>query len=427
MHTLKSLIPQPFKNIYHLVQAVLANVWYGFPSRKLTIIGVTGTDGKTTTVQLIARIFEEAGRKVALASTINFKIGDKEWLNTSKHTTLGSFATQKFLRQAVQEKCDVVIIETASHALDQYRVWGIRYAVAVITNVTREHLDYHKTMARYRRAKKRLFDKAKVAVVNLDMESPEEFLKGKYDAKITYSTQETSAQVLAHSVHLRLDGSTFVIDNQTFAFALPGMFNIENALAAISVGVSQGISLEVMARALSMVTGVPGRMEKVPNNHGIEILIDYAVTPNALEKLYSLVSEMKSSKTSKIIAVFGACGERDRGKRPMMGAIVSSYADIIILTNEDPYYEKPERIVNEIAKGITGKKRGKTCFRIMNRRKAVEKALKLAQKGDIVVITGKGAEETMAIGKQRIAWNDRRAVEELLVDAGMITRKKPQR
>jgi UDP-N-acetylmuramoyl-L-alanyl-D-glutamate--2,6-diaminopimelate ligase len=417
MHFFKSIVPQQVKNIYHLAQAILAMVWYGFPSKKLKIIGVTGTDGKTTTTQLITRIFEEAGHKVAMASTINFKIGDKEWVNTSKHTTLGSFATQKFLKQAAEEKCDIVILEVASHALDQYRVWGIGYAVAVITNVTREHLDYHRTMDRYRRAKRRLFDYAKVAVVNLDMENPDQFLRGKYEKKITYSVRETSAQVLAHNIHLQLDTSTFEVDNQLFELAIPGMFNIENALAAISVGISQGIDLAVMAQALKKVTGVSGRMEKIANVQGIEILIDYAVTPNALEKLYDLVSQMKPKKDSKIIAVFGACGERDRGKRPIMGEIVSSYADVVILTNEDPYHENPHRIVNEIAKGITGKKRGKNYFHIMNRRKAIARALKLAQEGDIIVITGKGAEEIMVIGEQRIPWNDKRAIEELLLSA----------
>lgn len=414
MYDFQLRMPQFIKNIYHLAQAILAVVYYGFPSRKLNIIGVTGTDGKTTTTQLIAKIFEEAGHKVALASTINFKLGDTEWVNSSKHTTLGSFATQKFLRRAVQEKCDVVILEIASHALDQYRVWGITYAVAVITNVTREHLDYHKTMERYRRTKKRLFDHAKIAVVNLDMENPEQFLQGNYKKTVTYSLQETAAQVLAQNIHLRLDGSTFKVDNQVFELSLPGLFNIENALAALSVGMAQGIDVAVMAQALKKVTGVSGRMEKVANTRGLTILIDYAVTPNALEKLYSLVSTMKPRKTSKIIAVFGACGERDRGKRPIMGAIVSSYADVVILTNEDPYDEKPQRIVNEIAKGVTGKKRGMNWFHIMNRRKAIAKALKLAREGDIMVITGKGAEETMAVGKQRIAWNDKCVIEEVL-------------
>lgn len=414
MHFLKSLVPQFVKNWYHFLQAVMANIWYGFPARKLNIIGITGTDGKTTTIQLAVKIFEEAGYKVAMASTINFKIGNEEWVNSSKYTTMASFALQKFLRQAAQEKCTVVLLETGSHALDQYRVWGIKYAVAAITNITREHLDYHKTMERYRRAKKRLFDHAKIAVVNMDMDTPEEFLEGKYEKRITYGIQDTSAQILAQNVSLSLDGSTFVVDEQLFALSLPGMFNVENALAAIGIGVSQGITLDVMAQALRKVTGVAGRMEKISNDRGLEIVIDYAVTPNALEKLYSLIVQTKPHVDSKIIAVFGACGDRDRGKRPLMGEIVSSYADVIILTNEDPYYENPQRIVNEIAKGVNGKKRGENYFHIMNRRDAFVRALKVAREGDVIVITGKGAEETMAIKETRLPWNDKRVMQELL-------------
>ena len=327
---------------------------------------------------------------------------------------MASFPLQKFLRQAAYEHCDVVIIETGSHALDQYRVWGISYAVAAITNVTREHLDYHKTMARYRRAKKRLFDHARVAVVNMDMENPEEYLDGSYEKKITYSTQDRSAHILAHDIQLSLGATTFFVENQKFEIVLPGMFNVENALAAISIAFSQGIALKVCAEALAKVSGVSGRMEVIANNRGLHIIIDYAVTPNALEKLYELITRMHPAKNSKIIAVFGACGDRDRGKRPIMGEIVSSYADIVIVTNEDPYYEKPQRIINEIAKGIVGKKRGKNYFHILNRRKAIEKALKIAGEGDVVVVTGKGAEETMAVGAARIPWNDKRVIEEVL-------------
>lgn len=414
MRFLKNLVPQSMKNVYHLFSAVAANVVYGFPGKKLKIVGVTGTDGKTTTTQLVMGVFEGAGYKVAMASTIDFKIGDERWVNTSKHTTLSSFAVQKFLKRALREEVDYVVLETSSHALDQYRVWGIDYLVAVITNVTREHLDYHKTIARYRRAKKRLFDRASIAVVNLDMENPQEFLDGVYERKVTYGIQDMSAQILAQNVRLRLEGSTFTIDDQVFDIALPGMFNIENALAAVAVGASQGIALEVMAEVLKKMAGVPGRMEKISHDRGVEILIDYAVTPNALEKLYELVTKMKPRKESKIIAVLGACGERDRGKRPIMGEIVSSYADIVILTNEDPYHENPQRIVNEIAKGVKGKKRGRDCFHIMNRREAIAKALKLAQAGDIVVVTGKGAEESMAVGDRRIPWNDKKVIKELL-------------
>lgn len=414
MHALKSLVPQSVKNFYHLAQALTANIWYRFPSRRLKVIGVTGTDGKTTTTQLIVRILEEAGYKVAMASTISFKIGAKEWVNRSKYTTLAAFSTQKFLRRAADAHCDYVVLETGSHALDQHRVWGIRYAVAAITNVTREHLDYHKTMERYRKAKLRLFDMADAAVVNLDMEDPDEFLRGGHEKKITYSAKEVTAQILAQNIELRLDGSSFSVDGHVFSLALPGLFNIENALAAIGVGVSQGISLEIMMEALKKIASVPGRMEKVANDRGVEILIDYAVTPNALEKLYSLVSRMKPKPESKIIAVLGACGDRDRGKRPIMGEIVASYADIVILTNEDPYYEDPDRIVDEIAKGVVGKIENESYFRIMDRRQAIRKALDTAREGDIVVVTGKGAEETMAVAEKRIPWNDRRVIEELL-------------
>lgn len=417
MHFLKSLLPQGAKNVYHLAQAVAANVLYGFPSRKIKVIGVTGTDGKTTTVQCIARILEEAGYKVAVASTINFKLNGEEWVNRSKFTTLSSFAVQKFLRRAVAGNCDYVVLETSSHALDQYRVWGIDYRVAVVTNITREHLDYHKTMTAYRRAKRRLFERAEIAVVNMDMEDPQEFLRAGSGQKITYGIQEPTAQVLAQQVKLSLKGSTFEVDSQTFELRLPGIFNVENALAAVSVGMSQHIPLGVMSRALARMAGVPGRMERVENNRGVEILIDYAVTPHALEKLYTLVSQMKPSPESKIIAVFGACGDRDRGKRPIMGEIVSSHADCIILTNEDPYYEDPERIVREILAGIRNKTPEVDLWTVMDRREALQKALRLANPGDVVVVTGKGAEEVMAVKNERIPWNDKKVITELLSEA----------
>jgi UDP-N-acetylmuramoyl-L-alanyl-D-glutamate--2,6-diaminopimelate ligase len=413
MNHLKKLVPQFVKNFYHLVQAVAANIQYGFPGRRLKVIGITGTNGKTTTTQLITKILEEAGHKVAMASTINFKLGDKEWVNTSKYTTLSSFQVQKFLRQAVAARCEYAVLETSSHALDQYRVWGVPYTAAVITNVTREHLDYHHTMAKYRKAKKRLFAQARIAIVNRDMESPEEFLEGEHDRRLAYSLLDSRAEVLAHKLMAGLEGSTFEVDGQAFTLHLPGLFNVENALAAIATGLSQNISLETMSQALAKVQRVPGRMEEVPNSLGIKILIDYAVTPDSLEKLYSLIHQMKPSETSKIIAVFGACGERDRGKRPIMGEIVSSYADYIILTNEDPYHEDPRRIVREIRLGIHNKTPQTNLWVIMDRRKAIQKALKLAQPGDVVVVTGKGAEETMAIGDERLSWNDRKVIEEI--------------
>jgi len=467
---IKKLIPQAIKNTYHLKLAILANLWYGFPSNELKVIGVTGTNGKTTTVQMITRILEEAGFKTAAISTINFKIDRKEWINTTKFTTLSSFAIQKFIREAVRSGCEYLVLETSSHALDQYRTWGINYKIAVITNVTREHLDYHRTMDEYRRAKLKLFKKAQVAIVNLDMENTSYFLQFNNKDKFGYTTQNQNAKIKnqndpnkslrdngasnakckiisAENIEPGIDYSKFIINNQQFMISLPGLFNIENALAAICVGLSEDINLEKISQALGKLKGVPGRLEYVSNNKELNIIIDYAVTPDSLEKLYKLIKQIKevrppstltakggqTSKDSRVIAVFGACGERDRGKRPIMGEIVSQYADYIIVTNEDPYHENPQKIIDEVFAGAIphpptpspdgrgwpvrpgeGKTEGINSFRILDRRKAIKKALQIAKPGDFVIITGKGAEETMAVRDKRIPWNDKKVIQEVL-------------
>lgn len=411
-HTSKRLIPQSLKNCYHLAHAMLANVRYGFPSRKITVIGVTGTNGKTTTTQFIARILEHSGKKVAVASTINFQIGEKKWANASKFTTLSPWKLQKFLRDAVEAGCTHAVLEISSHALDQNRVWGIGYAIAVLTNVTREHLDYHRTMAEYRRVKRRLFILAERAVINLDMEAPEYFCPDARKQAVFYSTKNPKADLLAEDIALDFKGTEFAVAGRPFRLNVPGLFNIENALAALGVARLLDIDLSAAREALASIASVPGRMELVPNKDGVDIIIDYAVTPDAFEKLYASILPLKIPGT-KIIHVFGACGDRDRGKRPLMGGIVSGYADIVILTNEDPYHEDPERIIDDIEKGVT-KKRDKDYFRIFDRREAIRKALAFAEIGDIVLITGKGAEMTMAVGDERLPWNERSVIEEEL-------------
>jgi len=442
MHKFKALFPRFLKNWYHLSQAVSANLIYRFPSNKIKVIGVTGTNGKTTTVQMITRILEEAGKKVAMASTVNFKLGEKEWANATKYTTLSPFAVQKFIRQAVDAKCDYLVLETSSHSLDQYRVWGVNYQTAVITNVTREHLDYHRTMEKYRAAKLKLFKNVKVAVVNLDMEKPADFLALKNAKKYGYTTKNQESRIknqgvekmLADKIELGINYSKFIIHDSCFLLHLPGLFNIENALAATCVGLAEGISLKKIAEALEKIKGVPGRLENIPNDKGLKIIIDYAVTPDSLEKLYQFVLTFRKTSdvqeghpmsSSKIIAVFGSCGERDRGKRPMMGEIVSRAADYVIITNEDPYHEDPKRIINEVFEGVINDKsqfqnpnfkkvEGVNCWRILDRREAIKKALALAKAGDIVLVTGKGAEETMAVGDQRIPWSDKKVILEEL-------------
>ena len=446
MHKLKNLIPQNIKNLYHLAQAILANLIYGFPSKKIKVIGVTGTNGKTTTVQMIAKILEEAGnpvepgghgaRKVAVASTINFRINGDEEINKTKFTTLSSWAVQKFIKKAIENKCEYLVLETSSHSLDQYRVWGVAYQTAVITNVTREHLDYHKTMEEYRKAKIQLFKKVKTAVVNLDMENPNDFFKFETGNKYGYTTKMTNGKfpmtnleiIKAEDMILGIQNTKYKIFRhsgtppgrwQNFNLNLLGEFNIENALAATCVGLSENIDLETIAKALEKIKLVPGRMERVINEKEINIIIDYAVTPDSLEKLYELIKSIRDNspeirESSKIIAVFGSCGERDRGKRPIMGEIVSKKADFVIVTNEDPYDEDPMQIINEVSEGIKNRIEGNNFWKILDRREAIRKALELAKAGDFVVVTGKGAEETMAVGDKRIPWNDRKVIEEEL-------------
>ncbi|NCA94251.1 MAG: UDP-N-acetylmuramoyl-L-alanyl-D-glutamate--2,6-diaminopimelate ligase, partial [Sphingobacteriia bacterium] len=448
------------KNIYHLLQAVLANIRFGFPSRKLKVIGVTGTNGKTTTVQMVTKILEEAGFGVAMASTINFKLGEEEWVNKTKFTTLSPWKVQGFIKKAIDKKCDYLVLETSSHSLDQYRVWGVDYDLAVITNVTREHLDYHKTMKIYREAKLRLFRKARKLVVNLDMENPEDFYDFPNKEMIYgYTLEDNEVEneeievIQAREIKNFNQFSQFKVRDTEYILNLPGRFNIENALAAISIGIIYGVKAEKIKIALEKIKNISGRMEYVPNNRGLNIIIDYAVTPDSLKKLYTLIREV-NTENKRIIAVFGSCGERDRGKRPIMGEIVARKADFVIVTNEDPYREEPVQIINEVFAGIVGedvdnlsknlqfkifppatvehlrsgnlqsisngkirnkmKKEGENAWRILERREAIRFALGIAQSGDFVIVTGKGAEETMAIGDKRIPWNDKQVILEEL-------------
>jgi UDP-N-acetylmuramoyl-L-alanyl-D-glutamate--2,6-diaminopimelate ligase len=418
MHKLKSLLPQQLKNAYHLLKAIFANVRFGFPARKLKVIGITGTNGKTTTTQMVTKILEEAGKKVAMASTINFRINGQEEINRTKFTTLSAYSVQKFIKRATEAGSEYLVLETSSHALDQYRVWGIKYACAVITNVTREHLDYHKTMENYREAKKRIFADVGTAIVNLDMENPDQYLNETATRKIGYTLKATenpkvNELVVAKNLELGIEESKFEVNGQNYSLKLIGDFNVENALAAIAVGVNEGISGEVISRALLKIEGVPGRLEKIPNDRNLNIIVDFALTPDALERLYQLIQKVNIAK-GNVIAVFGSCGERDRGKRPIMGEIVSDYADYIILTNDEPYHENPQQIIEEIAAGIKNQEEGINYWKIEDRRQAIRKALEISKPNDIVLVTGMGAEDTMAIGDERIPWNDRQVILEEL-------------
>lgn len=431
-HALAKLFPQTIKNWYHWSNAFLACLYYRFPSHGLTVIGITGTNGKTTTTQMMGAILRENGQVTAVASTIDYWIGNERVENTSKFTTADSWLLQKFLWQAKKAGCKYVVLETSSHALHQYRVWGVRYAIAVLTNVTREHLDYHKTMARYRAAKKMLFRHVKRAVINADIENVWEFQRAvekNEGSVVLYSTKDKTAELYAGDIQLDFHKTEFRVREEKYKLQLPGTFNIENALAAIGVAKMLGVPHEVIQKALAAIEGVPGRMQTVPNDRKIDIIIDYAVTPDAFEKLYASVLPLKIPGT-KIIHVFGACGERDRGKRPTLGSIAAQAADFIILTNEDPYYENGEQIIDEVEAGVSRFKKKLESnelpqensvgtplggyFRIYDRRQAIKKAIQIAEIGDIVLVTGKGAETSMAIGAERMPWNEQQVILEEL-------------
>jgi len=421
---------QKFKNVYHLSKSIVANLRFAFPARKIIVVGVTGTNGKTTTVQMIGKILEATGEKVAIYSTINFQIGEKKWTNKTKFTTQSSWHLQKFIKQSNEEGCKYLVLETSSHALDQFRTWGIDYNIAVVTNITREHLDYHHTMEDYRKAKLKLFRRTagawgrisqKIGVVNRDMEKFREFVLPGMDKCYLYGIDFKKAGVKncptwkAENIVLNNFKSEFEIDGAKFKLNLPGKFNIENALAAICVGVSQGVSINKIRKQLAEIKEIPGRMEFVKNRKGIYAIVDYALTPDSMEKLGEMMKDFKKKNKSKLIWVFGSCGDRDRGKRPIMGEIVSRYADLIITTNEDPYTEDPVQIVEEIEAGINPPAGGKKkLIREMDRKKALKKALEEANRGDIVLVTGKGAEENMMIGKKKIPWNDKKIIHNIL-------------
>jgi UDP-N-acetylmuramoyl-L-alanyl-D-glutamate--2,6-diaminopimelate ligase len=417
---------QKFKNIYHFLKALISNVFFAFPSRKLIVIGVTGTNGKTTTVQMIAKVLEATEKKVAVYSTINFKIGNKEDVNKTKFTTESAWNLQKFIKKTVRENCHYLVLETSSHALDQFRVWGVDYNVAVITNITREHLDYHFTMKDYRKTKLKLFritsrawksTAKKIAIINGDMKKFEEFILPKMNENYLYGI-DIKKKVFKNQPVWKADNlkfenfkSQFEVDGVNFKLDLPGKFNVENALAAICVGVSQKIPMNKIKKQLQEISSVPGRMEKIENDKNINVFIDYALTPDSMEKLGELMISLKKKNKTKLIWVFGSCGDRDRGKRPIMGKIVEKFADLMIITNEDPYTEDPVQILDEIENGVKNKKK---LLRIEDRKKAIKEAISRANKNDIVLITGKGAEENMMIGNKKIPWSDKKVVQDYL-------------
>ncbi len=378
------------KSIYHFVLAWIANIWYGFPGKKLIVIGVTGTDGKTTTTTLIYEILHASGMKVSMISSVHAVIGGKTYDTGFHVTTPDAFFVQKYLRQAVDHGDTHIVLEVTSHGLAQHRVLGVPFEVGVITNITHEHLDWHKTFEHYKETKLSLLTRAKIAVVNRD----------ESDVFSDAMPLLRSKRVVSYGI--RRDAQ---ITPQTHPFVtqLPGEFNRYNCLAAISVAEIFAIPWAVTKSAIKKFTGIPGRMETVFATP-VKVIVDFAHTPNAIDRA---LKTARGLGKKKLIHVFGSAGLRDVSKRPLMGEASSRYADIIILTEEDYRTEDVEKIMNEIESGIVP---GAKVFRFLIRAKAIQYAAQLSKKGDVVIITGKGHEKSLCRGTVEYPWSDQKEV-----------------
>ncbi len=387
---------QDIKNIYHLFRAIIANLLYLFPSSGMTIIGVTGTDGKTTTASLIYHILNEAGLKTALISTVSAIINGKAYDTGFHVTTPDSLCLQSYIRKAKKAGVKFLIIETTSHGLHQNRLFGLSFNIAVLTNISNEHLDYHKTYKKYVAAKAKLFQIAKVSIINADDKSFSyitPYLKNK--KIITYGFKK---------------GAIINPKNFQSETKLIGKFNLHNTLAAVAVARELNIKESIIAKACVSFTPPIGRTEIVYNKD-FTVMIDFAHTSGSFEHL---LPEINKIKNGRLIHIFGSAGARDKYKRPEMGKISSQFSDIMILTAEDPRNEKVEEIISEIEKGIDRKFNKKNLLKIPDRKKAILRAIELAQKGDIVLLTGKGHETSMNLGLGEIPWSEHQAVKEAL-------------
>ncbi len=426
---LKALAPRSLIDLYHFVLAHVSAFYYRYPSEHLTVIGVTGTNGKTTTSYLLAKALEADGAKVGLSSTAVLKIGEKEWINRTKMTMPGRFFLQKMLRDMVKAGCKYAVIETSSQGLVQHRHLGIWYDVAVFTNLAPEHIEAHGGFENYKKAKGFLFShvatrRAKVVqgesvpsffVLNADSPHADYYANQGPGVKSLWYGRSVAKGYHAEHATTALDGSDFMINGTSIHLRLPGLYNIENALAAVLTAKELGVSEEKAWQAVSEVAFVPGRFERVDLGQPWEVIVDYAPEPESLKQLYGL---LQTAPSGRLIHVLGSCGGgRDVARRPVLGRMAGEAADIVVVTNEDPYDDDPREIMEMIAQGAeeVGKRRENDLFLVEDRAEAIRFAMKQAQAGDRVLMTGKGAERWIceANGKKR-PWNEREVAEQAI-------------
>jgi UDP-N-acetylmuramoyl-L-alanyl-D-glutamate--2,6-diaminopimelate ligase len=438
----KKLIPE---NLFlaiepygHLAEAVLLNVLNGFPARGLKVIGVTGTNGKTTTSFLIHRMLHEAGYKVGLMSTVAYGIGDDIRPQMHHMTNVSVPEMMQRLKWMRQQGAEWLVLETTSHALAQHRVWGVPYSVAVLTNITHEHLAYHRTFERYRDAKRRLFKIAnrnkqglRTGIINGDDPNAAYFASDiknpiLYQVETDPATLEKrgvnnppnvellnpdkpETYAYASSVELNSNGvrykATLGDDTYDITCQIPGSFNVYNSLAAACVGRTLGLTKEQIEQGIAALPGVEGRMTTIDEGQDFTVIVDYAHSPDSFEKLFK---DMRPVVKGKLIVLFGSLGGGDKGKRPLQGKLAGEYADEVIICEEDDRQEDPEQIREDIAKGVeeAGKVRKRDLFLIHDRTEAINFAVKRAQKGDTVLLLGKGHEKTIEHADGEHPWDE---------------------
>lgn len=461
---IRKIIPQWLIAIYHWQLAWLGAIRYGFPSSKLIVIGVTGTNGKSTTVNFLAKVLQQTGQKVGFVTTANVSDGKNEWLNKWKLTMPGRLTLQKLLWQMVNNGCQYAIVETSSEGLIQYRHVSINYDVAVFTNLTPEHLERHGGFDNYKKAKGILFKHLtrrphkkisgqtrlprpnavgplrrssseasyggqvipKTIVVNGDDEHGEYFLSFMADRKAIFgfknrevgidSRQSNHIIINGENLYVDIWGSSFLINNQKFEVKLAGQFNAYNALASVAVGQILGLSLTQCAKGIASLLAVPGRMEKIDAGQPFTVIVDYAPEPISMQQLYQAVVNIPHRM---IIHVLGSAGGgRDKARRPILGRLAAEHAGVVIVTNEDPYDEDPQMIIDQVAAGAEAVGKAEV-IKMSDRRQAIHEALELARTGDLVLITGKSCEQWICLaGGRKQAWDDRVVVREELQKLG---------
>jgi UDP-N-acetylmuramoyl-L-alanyl-D-glutamate--2,6-diaminopimelate ligase len=412
---LKALVPAPLVSVYHYSLARLAQLAYGDPSKDLVVIGVTGTNGKTTTAYFLAKALEATGAKTGCTTTAVMKIGDREWLNKTKMTMPGRFFLQRMLRDMVRAGCTYAVIETSSQGLVQHRHVGIHYQIGVFTNLTPEHIEAHGGFENYKKAKRILFEHVKTAVINADSEYGPYYAETPGLEQVEWYGIGKGKGLRALDVDMQADGSSFTVEGRPMHVALPGEYNISNALAALATCRALHLDLAKPMEALSKVARVPGRFERVDSGQPWTVIVDYAPEPESFRRLYEALALIPKTRT---IHVLGSCGGgRDVARRPILGRMAAERADIVIVTNEDPYDDDPQGIIDQVAEGaITGgKKDGQNLFRMLDRREAIMKAMALARPGDLVVLTGKGCEPWICLSNGRkMPWDEIQAAKDAI-------------